>query len=405
MPKMTQSTRSSLHPTGNSVKSPKFDPPIPGAVEDNRSNSSLRTWEVIVEEVGLEGEIRQSEIAEEVGCSVRTVQRLLKDFRRCNLIEYTSYNGQGKGIRLENIWLEKAEEIQDKRSCKRKHDQERKYLRSRYTRDGRLRTSSLDCKGNLEQKNTKDRDPGRDFSIKNPQNTSSSSSRLHWLHAQNGSQKTSSRRGFQEVVMWDLRTASEDTDLSPKAVKPLCDRFWVNVKDKTLRRTRSALRYLKERIGEFVKKVENEDIDGIRDLYRLAEKFISYEIMELVPGCGNGEGRTHETPEEDKEKRNEVRSRGASPFVSKIAPGIVDTLGSDGSSDASDSKIAEQFLNEGHGDPVTTEDDGDNEKLSKKQKRAVKRWKNYDLSKEQIVSKERVKVSQFEKWIAAYEQS
>lgn len=403
MPKMTQSTHSSLHPTGNSVKSPEFDPPIPGAVEDNRSNNSLRTWEVIVEKVGLEGEIRQSEIAEQVGCSVRTVQRLLKDFSRCNLVEYESYNGRGKGIQLENLWLKKAEEIENGRLWKRGYEQEDKYMRTRYTRDGRLGTTSLDCVRNLGKTKTKDNDLGRCPENKNSQESSERHRRFQWLYEQEGSQKTSSREGFQKVIMWDLRTTLEGTSLSSDAVKPVCDRFWANVKNKTLRHARRALQSLKEKIDELVGTVEDKVKNGVRALYKAAEKFIRYTLMELILGYESKDRKTHETHEEDRKRRDEVRSRGASSFVSKIAPGIIETLGSDGSSDTSDAKFADQFLNEGRDDPATPEGGGDIEKLSKKQKRAVKRFKNYNLTKKKAAYREGVPVSEFENWIEAYE--
>lgn len=97
--------------------------------------------------MGSRGEIKEPVLAEKLDCSTRLVRWILKGFQRCNLIEIKSYNGQGRGIRITNFWLEKAEEIKKKLRWKRAHQKEREYLKSRNSRQFQVGRNPLDCFG------------------------------------------------------------------------------------------------------------------------------------------------------------------------------------------------------------------------------------------------------------------
>ncbi|MBS3764912.1 hypothetical protein KGY71_00165 [Candidatus Bipolaricaulota bacterium] len=121
--------------------------PVPDAVNDYRSSYALPVWKYLTDSVGVEGEIHQPRIAEAVDCSVRTVQRILEGFKRCNLIDWESYQGQGGGIKVINLWLQKAEEIKNKLAWKRGFASENRYLKNPYSGESQLGTTRLDCLG------------------------------------------------------------------------------------------------------------------------------------------------------------------------------------------------------------------------------------------------------------------
>ena len=124
-----------------------FKIPTPGAVRDNRSDFATPLWNLIVDKLGEEGEIKQGYLAEKIGCSVRTIRDVLKGFSRCDLIEMRSYNGQGHGVKITNHWVRKSEKIKKKLFWKRAHDRERKYLKS-YGKDlSGFGRNPLDCLG------------------------------------------------------------------------------------------------------------------------------------------------------------------------------------------------------------------------------------------------------------------
>jgi len=126
---------------------PNYNISIPDAVEDHRSGYALPIWEYLTDKVGESGEVHQSSIAEAVDCSVRTVQRVLEGFKRCNLIEWDSYQGKGRGINIINKWVKRAKEIAHKLTWKRAYDAEARYLKNPYSGEFQLGTTRLDYLG------------------------------------------------------------------------------------------------------------------------------------------------------------------------------------------------------------------------------------------------------------------
>ena len=120
---------------------------IPDAVEDHRSDYALPIWEYLIDKVRESGEVHQSSIAEAVDCSVRTVQRVLEGFKRGNLVDWESYRGQGRGIKLVNYWLKKAKKIAEKLAWKRGYQSEDRYLKNPYSGEFQLGTTRLDYLG------------------------------------------------------------------------------------------------------------------------------------------------------------------------------------------------------------------------------------------------------------------
>jgi len=144
---MQQSTNQNIQSDDSSVKLSHFKIPTPGAVKDHRSNYALTLWDLIVNMLGAKGTVKEPVLAEKVGCSTRLVRRILKGFERCHLISIESYNGQGQGIRIKNLWLEEADRIQKKLSWKRAYQKEREYLKSRNSRKHQNGRNPLDYLG------------------------------------------------------------------------------------------------------------------------------------------------------------------------------------------------------------------------------------------------------------------
>lgn len=140
-----------------------ISPSIPKAVEDNNTKGAVGIWNFITNSKQVSGTYKQSDIAEAVSVSVRTVRRALKGFERCDLIKLDSYQGQGRGVRIVNLWLKNWKKIKEKINRALDHDKERKYLKENWNRNGTRRTDdresstwseALDCLGIRDQEKT-----------------------------------------------------------------------------------------------------------------------------------------------------------------------------------------------------------------------------------------------------------
>ncbi len=305
----------------DNTEKPDTSGAIPGAVIDQRSNYSLSIWQYLIEEIGLEGEVKQSEIASKFNCSVRTVQRVLEGFKRCNLVEWESYNGQGRGIYLENLWLERGKDIANKLAWKRGYEAEDEYLKTQWTRQGQLGTTPLDYNINIETSTTtKDQNPGFDSSSKfiNNKNLTPKERRKRWLEQFPDSEKTSAREGFQEVLMEDLRTFLQETELDPEAVKATCDTFWKAVKKGTLEIAREALETVKNTVVDLIFSLDDDWVLGTQEVYSRIHKYIYFEVLKPEDEKSS-EINFSETPEETSEDRGKdpresgSRGRGSTP--------------------------------------------------------------------------------------------
>lgn len=106
-------------------------PPLPNTVRKNPKSSAIPVWQALTK-LGKQAEVKQSELAERVGFSVRTIRKTLKDFAENNILEVDSFNGKGHGIRIKNLWLIGWEKILQKFSWKRGFSQEDHFLRTNY---------------------------------------------------------------------------------------------------------------------------------------------------------------------------------------------------------------------------------------------------------------------------------
>lgn len=140
-----------------------IEPSIPKAVEDNSTKGAEDIWNFITDGKQVSGTYKQSDIAEAVNVSVRTVRRALKGFERCNLIKLYSYQGQGRGVRIVNLWLKGWKKVKEKVHRALDHAKEREYLKDNWNRNGTRKTDDrdsptwsdrLDCLGICDKEKT-----------------------------------------------------------------------------------------------------------------------------------------------------------------------------------------------------------------------------------------------------------
>ncbi|MCF8012582.1 MAG: helix-turn-helix domain-containing protein [Clostridiales bacterium] len=311
---------------------------IPEVVKSHRSNFALSIWEYLTEHVGKKGEVIQSEIAEAVGCSRRTVIRVLKGFKRCSLIDWKSYNGQGRGIQLNNHWLQTGEKIKEKLAWKRGFEKEAEYLKSRWTRQGQLGVTPFDYMGKSEQTLTQDQHQGVDSSSRKEfiqnSNLTRDQKREKYLEKFPESEKIANREDFQKILMVKLRTFLEDQNLDPKAVKATCDSYWSRLKNGTLGQAKKALKKLQNGVEDLIGQLREEFTGKAEEAYQVATRFIKFNILKNLEssndrpkGSSGPRGSTPETFSQDKKKAEKTRQKGASEIIGEIFDGESFTLG------------------------------------------------------------------------------
>ena len=274
-----------------------IEPSIPKAVEDNSTKGAVAIWNFITDSRKVEATFKQGRIAEAVGVSVRTVRRALKGFERCNLIKLDSYQGQGRGVRIVNLWLKGWKKLKEKINLALNYESEKEYLKNNWNRNGTRKTDDrdsstwsdrLDCLGIRDREKTYiDKTSG----FINPQNLKSVAAEVEERFKSKLNQPFWSHGSLKDLIMslvrkilWKLGQDKRTDNRARQDNQVVCNAIGrvFKVRDLPLRKAVRLLRklvespkelfsHLSETFGDLMRKIMNMLGIGHVKVYCMAE--------------------------------------------------------------------------------------------------------------------------------------